>query len=210
MEGNSEKSVEKLMHDAFLFKQNEEFENALKSYQNAIAIDSENIRAWYNMGVVFNRIEEYKAAIACLDEVIRLNPNFEDVRKIRHEIVEAHPIVLIKKLNSDMKTLIDSLKNQGPVSPKSQLRSQISELRGGLVFMLLGLLSLISAAVTFVEFVLLLANGLGFSWILLIAITISILTAIAWFVIPQKFEQIADLLVKVTNMQQKMMDNEST
>ena len=202
------KSVDEWIHEAFLFSQDEKFENALDCYRNAITIDSENTRAWYNMGVIYNQISQYRAALMCLDEVIRLNPFFKDVKRVRQDIIASHPVVLIKKADPDTQHLLDSLKKQGKLSLVSQFRSQLMELKGGTIFSILGFLSLIAALATLIELLVVLGNGLGFSWILLITTVISFLSAAAWFTIPQKFEQIANLFKKVINMQQKMIDKE--
>lgn len=51
------------------------FENALKSYDEALECKSDCLEAWFNRGVVLRKLHRYEEAIASYDKTLRLKPD---------------------------------------------------------------------------------------------------------------------------------------
>ncbi len=58
----------------------EELEEAAREFQNAIAVDSTDVRAYRNLGVVYLRLEEYRRALRTFKQALMLEPDDEKTR----------------------------------------------------------------------------------------------------------------------------------
>lgn len=55
--------------------ENKKFEEALRSYERAVAINPKSTNAWTNRGVALIALTNYADAIACLTKALQLDPN---------------------------------------------------------------------------------------------------------------------------------------
>ena len=56
----------------------QQYDTAILVYDTIIAIDSENIGAWYNRGTTLGQLGQYDEAIKSFDEAIKLDPDYID------------------------------------------------------------------------------------------------------------------------------------
>jgi tetratricopeptide (TPR) repeat protein len=53
-----------------------QFDDAIKSYQNAIQINPNYAEAYYNMGIAYRNLDSYKLAIDCYSKALEINPKY--------------------------------------------------------------------------------------------------------------------------------------
>jgi tetratricopeptide (TPR) repeat protein len=51
---------------------------AIDYYKKAISFDPNNLRAYYNLGLLFGKLKKYNKAINCYENAIKINPNFKE------------------------------------------------------------------------------------------------------------------------------------
>lgn len=68
---------------------------SLKSYDNIIARNQSNVRAWYLKGYTLSRLEMNDEALACYDRALEIDPKFYQAVYARNE--------LVRKINSSNK-----------------------------------------------------------------------------------------------------------
>jgi tetratricopeptide (TPR) repeat protein len=56
----------------------EKYEEAIRSYDKAIEIDSNNFEVWFNKGYSLGKLSRYGEALLCLDNAAEINPNDAD------------------------------------------------------------------------------------------------------------------------------------
>ncbi|CAD8200553.1 unnamed protein product [Paramecium octaurelia] len=57
------------------FSQNENFQQAKKSYEAATSLDQRQYNAWWGQGNMYYKTDKYEDAIKCFIQAIRINPN---------------------------------------------------------------------------------------------------------------------------------------
>ncbi|CAD8208591.1 unnamed protein product [Paramecium octaurelia] len=57
------------------FSQNENFQQAKKSYETATSLDQRQYNAWWGQGNMYYKTDKYEDAIKCFIQAIRINPN---------------------------------------------------------------------------------------------------------------------------------------
>lgn len=77
-QGSKNKTAEEYLEDANVFYEQEEYEEAIEKYTQAIEIEPKLSEAYNNRGVVRYAIEDFDGAIADYSKVIKLNPNSAD------------------------------------------------------------------------------------------------------------------------------------
>ena len=95
-EGNLDKAIEKEKENkktyskspavafrlGLLYYKGEQFDNAKKEFEEAVALDKEYANALYFLGLVLDRQGDKKGAIEKFEKVSKSNPENEDVKKI--------------------------------------------------------------------------------------------------------------------------------
>ena len=56
----------------------QQYANAIKSYQQAIDINADNVNAYNNLGIVFDVTKDFISAIKNFELAIKLSPNFPE------------------------------------------------------------------------------------------------------------------------------------
>lgn len=89
-----------------IFSQKENYKNAMAAFKNVIALDSEQIEAYYEIArilVSLNTADHLKEAHQTLDMAIKLNPDHEEVLKLKVKVLETQErfpetLPILKKL----------------------------------------------------------------------------------------------------------------
>jgi tetratricopeptide (TPR) repeat protein len=173
-------------------KKHGKFKKAVKCFQKAIEINPNNIEAWMIKGITHEELHEFSHAIVCFDEVIKLDP-FSSYAIKRREIIGGKLLENLQK-SSLQGSEINPL---GKSEPPPLLKSDILRFGEVPIFGWLGLLSIIGALASLIQFFILLFIESEFSWILLISASISLISAIAWLTLYNKFKQIADVATRL-------------
>lgn len=57
------------------------YEEAIKCYDKAIELDDKFEDAWFDKGVALNNIERFEEALICMKEILKINPNNDNVQE---------------------------------------------------------------------------------------------------------------------------------
>jgi tetratricopeptide (TPR) repeat protein len=116
-----------LSHYQYLVGTQEEqqgnFVDAFKRYQMAIDSDPTFINAYVELGGLLVKIKEFKGALRCYQDAVRLNDsdpaNFYNLKSILEKLAETEPLQYKEELNL-AKQAYDSLVSQSPIAPPSE------------------------------------------------------------------------------------------
>lgn len=61
--------------------------DSLKSYDNILARNQSNVRAWYLKGYTLSRLEKYDEALVCYDRALEIDPGYYQAVYSRNELV---------------------------------------------------------------------------------------------------------------------------
>ena len=68
----------KNFNEGIYFYNISQYENAIASYDRAIAINPDYPEAWYNRGISLNKLGRYSEAVSSCDKAIAMYPNIAD------------------------------------------------------------------------------------------------------------------------------------
>ena len=63
------------------------YQGAIDNYNQAVELDSKNIKSWYNMGAIYEMLEKYQNAIKCYDKALNIDPNYQFAKKAKEKIL---------------------------------------------------------------------------------------------------------------------------
>ena len=70
------KQAVKIFEEGNSFYEKNSYNKAIVSYNQAIKMDSTDVRFYLNKGNALNALHQYAAAISCYDKVIEIDPLF--------------------------------------------------------------------------------------------------------------------------------------
>lgn len=71
-------SVNELVNEGISYGKLGEYNKAIETFDEAIAINPDEKSAWYNKGIAFDRLGEYEKSIEAYNRAITIDPDFAD------------------------------------------------------------------------------------------------------------------------------------
>jgi tetratricopeptide (TPR) repeat protein len=66
-----------------------QYDEALASYDKAISLEPSDYIPWLNRAVAAHAAGKYETALACINEVLKLNPDHPNAAQVKRSILEA-------------------------------------------------------------------------------------------------------------------------
>jgi tetratricopeptide (TPR) repeat protein len=71
------------------YREQEEYEKALRDFQHVLELNPQYSRAWYNQGVTLGKLKRYEEALAAYEEAIKLNTHYGTAWNNKGDMLDA-------------------------------------------------------------------------------------------------------------------------
>ena len=131
----------------------EEFKEALKCFQTAINLNSNNAVAWFKKGVVLHQQKKFDDAYECYDRALILDPSLEEAEEKRVDLILDAGATKFDEDEIDMEE--EFLRSeQSPEEWKRYNKKRIlREINNTIIFQIMGILFFLAAIISFVIFI---------------------------------------------------------
>jgi len=174
------------------FLASEKYEEALGYFNKAILRYQDNPIAWMNKGIAYNGLGKINNARYCFDVALKLDPASSEINKLRNNIEGK-----LAEADDEIIGIEEEPTISQPLLKYSQLRAEINDLGEGVIYSVVGIISLIGFIVLLIVFAADIKNGFGVNWAMLISIISSVLTAFAWFALTSNHIKYANIVSRL-------------